>query len=40
MEEKMARRIIAPEQKFEIQMDIERCGTIEEGKLWMTDACA
>ena len=31
MEEKKARRIFTPEQKFEILKDIERCGTIKEG---------
>jgi len=40
MEGKKARRIFTPEQNFEILTDIERCGTIEEGKGWMTDACA
>ena len=32
MEEKKARRIFTPEQKFEILTDIEPCGTIMEGK--------
>jgi hypothetical protein len=40
MEEKKARRILTPEQKFEIPTDIERCGTIKEGKGWIMDACA
>jgi len=40
MEEKKARRIFTPEQKFEILTDIEPCGTIMEGKGWMTDASA
>jgi hypothetical protein len=35
-----AGRILTPEQKFEILTDIEPCGTIMEGKGWMTDACA
>jgi len=40
MEGKKARRIFTPEQNFEILTDIERRGTIKEGKVWMTDACA
>lgn len=32
MEGKKARRIFTPRQKFEILTDIERCGTIKEGK--------
>lgn len=31
MEERKARRVFSPEQKFEILKDIERCGTIKEG---------
>jgi len=40
MEKKKAGRIFTPEQKFEILTDIEPCGTIMEGKGWMTDASA
>lgn len=40
MEGKKARRIFTPAQKFEILTDIERCGTIKEGKGWRTDARA